>query len=93
MLGLRGMNRKKQNAKVIIDPKIRFGKPIIKGTRITAKELAGYLDSGMTEAEIKKEYGVTQDDIEVVMLYELEQSWEEFKAGKGKLLHSLADLD
>jgi uncharacterized protein (DUF433 family) len=35
-----------------IDPEIRFGKPCVRGTRITVGEVLGYLASGGTEAEL-----------------------------------------
>jgi len=50
-------------AEIIIDEKIRFGKPIIKGTRITVDEVLGALAGGMTNEEMEKEYGVTEERI------------------------------
>ncbi len=56
-------------AQIIIDDKIRHGKPILKGTRITVEEVLGMLESGMTYEEIKKEYGLTKDQILSVIRY------------------------
>lgn len=39
---------------IIIDEKVRFGKPVIKGTRITVDEVLGALAGGMTYEEINK---------------------------------------
>jgi uncharacterized protein (DUF433 family) len=39
-------------ARIAIDPSIRFGKPCIRGTRITVGDVLGYLAGGMSEAEI-----------------------------------------
>jgi len=39
-----------------IDPQIRFGKPCIKGTRITVGDILQWLSSGMTEQEIIEDY-------------------------------------
>ncbi|MDI6721245.1 MAG: DUF433 domain-containing protein [Candidatus Aenigmarchaeota archaeon] len=55
--------------RVIIDNKIRHGKPVIKGTRITVDEILGALVGGMSYTEIKKEYGVTDDDIRAAIEY------------------------
>ena len=55
--------------RIIIDNKTRHGKPIIEGTRITVDEVLGMLESGMTYEEIKKEYGLTKEDILVVLKY------------------------
>ena len=35
-----------------IDPEIRFGKPVIKGTRITVYDVLQWLASGMSHEEI-----------------------------------------
>jgi len=50
-------------AKIIVDPKIRFGKPTIEGTRITVEEVIGALGGGMDFSEIEKEYGLTKKQI------------------------------
>lgn len=55
--------------KVIIDPKIMHGKPIIKGTRIPVDVILGSLIGGMTYEEIEKEYGVKKEDIIAAIEY------------------------
>ncbi len=55
--------------RVIIDPKIRFGKPVIGGTRITVEEVLGALASGMDFDEIRKEYGLTKAHIAAALQY------------------------
>jgi uncharacterized protein (DUF433 family) len=55
--------------KIIIDGRIRHGKPIIEGTRFTVEEVIGMLESGMTYEEIKEEYGLTKSDILLVLKY------------------------
>jgi uncharacterized protein (DUF433 family) len=54
---------------IIIDPAIRFGKPVIKGTRITVDEALGALAGGMDFAEIEKEYGVTREGMRAAVNY------------------------
>ena len=41
---------------IVVDPEIRFGKPCIKGTRITVGDILQWLSSGMTEQEIIEDY-------------------------------------
>lgn len=41
---------------ITIDPEIRFGKPCIKGTRITVYDVLGWLAAGMTIQEITNDY-------------------------------------
>lgn len=64
-------------AEIIVDEKIRFGKPIIKGTRITVDEVIGALAGGMTNEEIKKEYGISNEDILSALKYAAEIVSEE----------------
>jgi len=58
-----------KNGKVIIDAKIRHGKPVIKGTRITIDEVIGALAGGMAYEEIEKEYGLKKEDILAAISY------------------------
>lgn len=55
--------------RVVIDQKIRHGKPIIKGTRITVEEVLGALVGGMNFKEIEKEYGLTENQIRDAIAY------------------------
>jgi len=41
---------------IVVDPEIRFGKPCIKGTRITIGDILQWLSVGMTEQEIIADY-------------------------------------
>ncbi|MBI3051180.1 DUF433 domain-containing protein [Candidatus Woesearchaeota archaeon] len=50
-------------AEITIDRRTRFGKPIIKGTRIAVAEVLGALAGGMTFAEVESEYGLKREDI------------------------------
>ena len=54
---------------IVINPKVRFGKPVIRGTRITVEEVLGALASGMDFDEIKKEYGLTKGQIMATLQY------------------------
>ncbi|MEO6633188.1 MAG: DUF433 domain-containing protein [Mucilaginibacter sp.] len=39
-----------------VDPEIRFGKPVIKGTRITVYDVLQWLASGMSHNEIRSDF-------------------------------------
>ena len=43
-------------AHIVIDNRIRFGKPCIKGTRITVGDILQWLSVGMTEQEIIEDF-------------------------------------
>ncbi|MDR1025660.1 MAG: DUF433 domain-containing protein, partial [Treponema sp.] len=46
---------------IVIDSNIRFGKPCIKGTRITVADILGWLAAGMTIEEIIEDYPELQE--------------------------------
>jgi uncharacterized protein (DUF433 family) len=57
-------------SKIIIDPKIMVGKPVIKGTRITVQQILGLLAQGATTEEILKEYPhILKEDIYACLLF------------------------
>lgn len=41
---------------IIIDPNIRFGKPCVKGTRITVYDVLGWMASGMSVHQILEDF-------------------------------------
>ena len=41
---------------ISVDPEIRFGKPCIKGTRITISDILQWLASGMSNKQILEDY-------------------------------------
>ena len=50
--------------RITIDPRIRFGKPCIKGTRIAVGDILNLLASGYTIEEIPEEYpGIRKKDV------------------------------
>jgi uncharacterized protein (DUF433 family) len=56
--------------RVVIDPDILVGKPVIKGTRIAVEFIIDLLAQGWTEADILRNYpGVTRDDIQACLAY------------------------
>lgn len=45
-----------------IDPGVRFGKPVIKGTRITVYDILQWLASGLTHEQIIADYPQLTDE-------------------------------
>ena len=57
-------------ARIAIDPKVCFGKPCVRGTRIWVLLVLGFLASGMAPDEILQEYpGLTALDIQACIAY------------------------
>ena len=56
--------------RIVIDPDVMVGKPVIKGTRIPVYLIVEFVANGMTEKEIIKEYPqLKQEDIKAALLY------------------------
>ncbi|NPV80505.1 MAG: DUF433 domain-containing protein [Firmicutes bacterium] len=59
--------------RIVLDPKIMTGKPIIKGTRLTVQYILGLLAHGASIEEILQEYeGLTREDIQACLLFATE---------------------
>jgi uncharacterized protein (DUF433 family) len=55
--------------RIVVDPKIMHGKPVIKGTRVPVEVILGSLISGMSYEEIEREYNVKREDIIAAIEY------------------------
>ncbi len=60
------------NDRVVIDPEVQHGKPVIRGTRVPITRIIGGLAGGMTAEEIIREYQVTEQDIRAALSYATE---------------------
>ncbi len=49
--------------RIIIDPEIRHGKPVIRGTRVSLDIILGSLAGGMGVEEVAEEYGIGKEDV------------------------------
>ena len=49
--------------RVVVDPQIRSGKPIIKGTRVPVELVVAKLAGGMSAEDVAEEYEITMADI------------------------------
>ena len=63
--------------RIVVDEKIRFGKPVIKGTRVPVGLILGKLAGGMTYEEVIEEYEITRNDILAVLNYAAKMLSEE----------------
>jgi uncharacterized protein (DUF433 family) len=56
--------------RIIIDPAVMVGKPVIKGTRLTVEYVLNLLAHGSTLDDILGEYtGLTREDIQACLLF------------------------
>jgi len=55
---------------ITIEPGKRSGKPCIRGLRITVGDVLGYLASGMTHAEVLRDFPyLTEEDIRACLAF------------------------
>jgi uncharacterized protein (DUF433 family) len=60
--------------RISLDPTIRFGKPCVRGTRITVGDVLGYLASGMTEAQVIADFpDLAHEDILACLAFAAER--------------------
>lgn len=56
--------------RIVLDPQIRFGKPTVRGTRITVGDVLAYLAAGMSEEQIVADFPpLTREDIRACLAY------------------------
>jgi uncharacterized protein (DUF433 family) len=59
---------------IVLDPEIRFGKPTVRGTRITVGDVLSYLAGGMSEDDILADFPqLTRDDIRACLAFAAER--------------------
>jgi uncharacterized protein (DUF433 family) len=56
--------------RIVLDPRVMVGKPVIRGTRVPVERVLTLLAEGLTVEEILKDYPhLTKDDVAAVLLY------------------------
>ena len=56
--------------RIIVDPKVLVGKPVIKGTRIAVEFVVDLLARGWTVAQVLEEYDhLTREDVQACLAY------------------------
>ncbi|WP_096625755.1 DUF433 domain-containing protein [Calothrix sp. NIES-3974] len=56
--------------RIVVNPKVLAGKPVIKGTRLSVKYILNLLAHGASSTEILREYnGLSPEDIQACILF------------------------
>ncbi len=62
--------RKAWQGRIVVDPAVLAGKPVVKGTRLAVEFIIELLAQGWSEAEILRNYpGLTGEDIRACLAY------------------------
>lgn len=60
--------------RISLNPEIRSGKPLIRGTRITVADILEYLAGGMSQAEILADFpSLEEEDIRAALAFAAER--------------------
>jgi uncharacterized protein (DUF433 family) len=55
--------------RIVLDPMICHGKPVIRGTRVPVTIIVGSLAGGMTFDEVQREYDLSAEDIRAALKF------------------------
>ncbi len=55
--------------RILIDPAICHGKPVVKGTRVTVSIVVGSLAGGMGFEDVQREYDLTQEGVRAALAF------------------------
>ena len=55
--------------RIVVDEKVRFGRPVIRGTRVPVHLILAKLAGGMIYEEVMTEYDLTKEDILAALNY------------------------
>jgi uncharacterized protein (DUF433 family) len=55
--------------RITVDEKVRFGRPVIQGTRVPVELVVGKLAGGMIVEEVTEEYALTREDVLAALAY------------------------
>jgi uncharacterized protein (DUF433 family) len=66
--------QKPQNKRIVTDPAVLLGKPIVRGTRVPVELIVGFVEAGQSPEEIVDDYpDLTIEDIEAAVAYAAEE--------------------
>lgn len=55
--------------RIAVDPDVRFGRPVIQGTRVPVDVVVGKVAGGMTIDEVAEEYEIAREDVMAALAY------------------------
>lgn len=55
--------------RIAVDPRVRFGQPVVKGTRVPVAVVLDEMAAGTSVEDLAREYGITREDVRAVLRY------------------------
>lgn len=69
------MNRQPLDERIVTDPAVLLGKPIIRGTRVPVYLIVGLVEAGQTAEQIVDDYpDLTGDDVAAAVAYAAQET-------------------
>ena len=66
--------QKPRNERIVTDPAVLLGKPIVRGTRVPVWLIVGLVEAGQSPEQIVDDYpDLTVDDVEAAVAYAAEE--------------------
>lgn len=66
---LRNMKKHRLAKNITVDPNVRFGKPVIEGTRVPVDLVVGKIAGGMEIEKVMEEYNLTKKQVQAALKY------------------------
>ena len=54
---------------ITVDPTVRFGRPVVRGTRVPIETVLSELAGGMSMEDVETEFGIVREDVLAVLGY------------------------
>jgi uncharacterized protein (DUF433 family) len=64
-----GLSLMTEHPRIVLDPAICHGKPVIRGSRVPVTLVVGSLAAGMTFEEVEHEYDLSADEIRAALKF------------------------
>lgn len=63
--------------RISVDPEVRFGKPVIAGSRVPVGVIVRAVAAGDPWNEVAQQYGITEEDVRAALTYAAQRIEEE----------------
>jgi uncharacterized protein (DUF433 family) len=63
------MNAVELAPNIVVDPAVRMGRPVIRGTRVPVDIVVGQMAAGLSAEQVAEEYGITREDVLAALAY------------------------
>lgn len=76
-------------SRIVVNPEILAGKPILEGTRLSVEHVLGLLKSGMSDAQIIEEYPeLNEESLQAVRAFEASRAATTTRAAASQLIRN-----